>query len=308
MRILDKTVQVRGRALRVARIAEGYEFTDDPHAFVAELARAGQRIDLFTFVDRLSQRTPRFEYSTEPDNFAVITVSTYDRWFNEQLNRKTRNMVRKAEKSGVTVREVPFDDELVAGISVINNETPIRQGRPFWHYGDDLDTVRRENGSFADRSIFIGAFLEAQLIGYIKMTCDETRTQGGLMQIVSMIKHRDKAPTNLLVAQAVRSCAERQIPYLWYARFSYGKKKQDTLADFKQHNGFERIDVPRYYVPMTMAGRVALRLGLHQSLSDRLPEPLLNKYRDVRNRWYERTAHAKRRGEQQRAAGELGRA
>ena len=44
------------------------------------------------------------------------------------------------------------------------------------------------------------------------------------MQIVSMVGHQDKAPTNALIAQAVRSCAERGIPYLWYANMSYGKK------------------------------------------------------------------------------------
>jgi hypothetical protein len=37
------------------------------------------------------------------------------------------------------------------------------------------------------------------------------------MHILSMIRHREKAPTNALIAQAVRSCAERGIPYLWYA-------------------------------------------------------------------------------------------
>ena len=36
------------------------------------------------------------------------------------------------------------------------------------------------------------------------------------MHILSMVSHRDKAPTNALIAQAVRSCADRSIPHLVY--------------------------------------------------------------------------------------------
>jgi hypothetical protein len=291
--ICEKEVKIQGRLIRVARIAEGYEFVERPEELVAALRTSGTRIDAFTFIQRLSDPSPRFPYAMEWDNLAAVPVSTFDQWFTHQINRKTRNMIRKAEKSGVTVREVPFDDALISGISTINNETPIRQGRPFWHYGDDLATVRRENGTFEDRSIFLGAFFEGNLIGYAKLTSDESRGQAGLMQIVSMIRHRDKAPTNLLLAQAVRSCAERSIPFLWYAKFAYGNKGQDTLADFKHHNGFVKVDVPRYYIPLTLKGRIGLQLGLHRDLTNFLSESWLNKARDLRNRWYGTRARGK---------------
>jgi hypothetical protein len=197
-------------------------------------------------------------------------------------------MVRRAEKKGIAVREVPFDNALVQGISAIYNESPIRQGKPFWHYGKDLETVRRENGTFLDRSVFIGAFLEGSLVGFAKLVSDEDQGQAGLMQIVSMIQHKDKAPTNALIAQAVRSCAERGIPYLVYAKFSYGKKGRDSLADFKHHNGFQRIDLPRYYIPLTRVGRLALHLGLHYGLADHVPWSLVDKARRFRNLWYAR--------------------
>src|SRR5437773_1138904 len=63
--------------------------------------------------------------------------------------------------------------------------------------------------SFLDRSIFIGAFLGETLIGFVKLVTDLNRTHANLMNVVSMVKHRDKAPTNALIAAAVRSCAER---------------------------------------------------------------------------------------------------
>ena len=73
-----------------------------------------------------------------------------------------------------------------------------------------------------------------------------------------------------------------------YSHFAYGKKQRDTLSDFKENNGFKRIDLPRYYVPFTAAGRVALCLGLHHSFIEHIPEPLLAKLRGLRNEWYKR--------------------
>jgi len=142
------------------------------------------------------------------------------------------------------------------------------------------------SATFLDTSIFIGAYFDGDLIGFIKLTTDESRMQAGMMHIVSMIRHRDKAPTNALVAQAVRSCADRGISHLVYSNFAYGKKERSSLSDFKERNGFQRIDLPRYYVPLTRLGWAAFRLGLHHKFVDRLPEPLLAKARDLRYLWY----------------------
>lgn len=267
---------------------EGYEFLEDPEVVLKSLRSSGARIDLFTFIQKLSDTTPRYNYPLEWDNMAALRVSTFDDWMTKQIDFKVRNKVRKAAKNGVVVKEVPYDEAFVQGISAIYNESPIRQGKPFWHYGKDIDAVRRMNGTFMDRSIFIGAFFEGNLIGFVKLVTDETKSQAGLMQIVSMIQHRDKAPTNALVAQSVRSCAERGISYLWYANMSYGKKQNDALAEFKRHNGFQKVELPRYYVPLTLAGRVALRLGLHHGLTNWIPEPVAARYRRIRTQWYAR--------------------
>ena len=108
------------------------------------------------------------------------------------------------------------------------------------------------------------------------------------MNVVSMVKHRDKAPTNALIAAAVRSCAERGIRYLVYQNFVYGKKRPDSLTNFKEVNGFQRVNLPRYYVPLTPIGWAALRLGLHHKLADRLPESLAARLRELRTSWYHR--------------------
>jgi hypothetical protein len=287
MKICGKETRVQGGLVRTARLAaDGYEFLADPQAAVEELRSSGMRIDLFTFVQQLPETTPHYAYRMEWDNVAALPVSTYEYWWTRQINNKTRNIVRRAESKGVTAREVPFDAALVRGITEIYNESPIRQGKPFLHYRKDLETVRQMSATFLDRSVFIGAFFEERLVGFAKLVSDDARRQAGVMHIIAMIKHRDKSPTNALIAQAVRSCAERRIPYLVYRQFSYGKKQRDSLSDFKQHNGFERIELPRYYVPLTLAGRAALRLGFHRRLVDHVPETVLARLRNLRTSWY----------------------
>jgi hypothetical protein len=289
MRVGERDIQVRGGLLRIARLAaDTYESVDDPEATLAALRGAGIRIDLFTFMQTLPNTSPQYAYPMEWDNVAALPVSTFDHWRTKQINGNGRKALRIAEYRGLVVREVPFDDVLVRGIAVVYNECPIRQGKPFWHYGKDPGTARRENGTFLGRSIFIGAFLEENLVGFAKLVCHQDRSQAGFMQIVSMIQHWDKAPTKALIAQAVRSCAERNIGYLLFGSFAYGNKQRDGLSDFKALNGFRRIDLPRYYVPLTLMGRTALRLGLHHPFVNRVPEPLLAHLRRARRQWYER--------------------
>jgi hypothetical protein len=289
MNVCGKEIRVEGQWIRTARLdGEKYEFLNDPEAALTGLRQSGVRIDLFTFMQRVTEPLPMHSYPMEWDNLAVLPVSTFDTWWNTQVDFKTRNKVRKAEKKGVHVREMPFDEALVRGIWEIYNECPIRQGRPFRHYGKDILTVHREEATYLDRSIFLAAFWDEKLVGFAKLVSDESRTQAGLMNIVSMIRHRDKAPTNALIAQAVRTCAANGIPNLVYANFSYGKRQRDSLSDFKRHNGFRQINVPRYYVPLTNAGRIALHLGFHRKLVDRLPEAVIVSFRSLRNAWYSR--------------------
>ena len=289
MKVDGKDVRIDGRLLRIARLAaDGYEYFEDPEAAVASVRQAGARIDVFTFVQRLPDTKPKYEYPLEWDNVAAMPVSSFDHWWDRQINPKVRNMVRLAKKKGVAVREMPFDDALVHGISAIYNESPIRQGRRFAHFGKALEDIRRETGTFRERAIFLGAFVEGRMIGYVKLVNDETGVQAGLMQILSMIGHRDKAPNNALIAEAVRSCAERGISHLVYSQFAYGKKQRDTLSDFKEANGFKKIDIPRYYVPLTTMGRLALRYGFHHPLTDRVPESVATRLRRFRAGWYNR--------------------
>jgi hypothetical protein len=289
IKVCGKEIRVTGRLLRTGRLeGDGYDFLEDPEAMVDGLRKSGVRMDLFTFLQRLPETVPKHSYHMEWDNFAAVPVSTFDHWWTEQIGFKARNKAKQAQKKGVSLREMPFGPDLVKGICEIYNETPVRQGRRFPHYGKDLKTVYEEEATFLDRSVFIGAFLDDRLIGFVKLVSDETGTQAGLMNILSMIAHRDKAPTNALIAEAVRSCADRHISYLVYSQFAYWSKARTSIMDFKERNGFQRIDVPRYYVPFTVVGSSMLSLGLHKRFADRLPAPVLSRLREFQAAWHAR--------------------
>ena len=284
---LNQKIRIAGRMLRIGRLdAEHYHYLADPEALLERLHHSAERIDIFTFVQGLPESEPKFAYPMEWDNLAVLPVTSFEDWWNKQIGSKKKNRAKQAEKKGVVIREVPFDEELARGIWEIYSESPIRQGRRFRHFGKDLETVYREAATYLDYSTFVGAYLGEELIGFLKIVTDEKGVQAGLMNILSKLQHKDKAPTNALLAGAVKCCAEKKISYLVYGHYAYGKKQHDGLSDFKEKNGFKRVDVPRYYIALTQLGKVALRAGLHHRLVDRIPEPVAERLRGLRKNWY----------------------
>ena len=105
--------------------------------------------------------------------------------------------------------------------------------------------------------------------------------KGSLMHILSKMAHRDKSPTNALMAKAVELCAEQKIPYLHYARWSRG-----GLGEFKKNHGFVRMEVPRYFVPLNGLGKLMLACRLHHPPKDYLPETWRESLVQLRSRWY----------------------
>ena len=279
-------IVITGNLLRIAQIKDEPWLADsitDPSNIVSKLKDVRPAPDVFIFSQRLPDTQPHFNFHFEYDNFAAIPLSTHDHWLKDQVKPQARNKVRKAEKAGITTRLIEFDDVLVNGISAIYNETSVRQGRKFWHYQKDIPTVRRENATYLDRAEFIGAFLNDELVGFLKMVYVGQHAK--VMQILSLVRHRDKAVTNALLSKAVEICSSKQLTHLVYANFSYGNKGEDSLSDFKRGNAFIRIDIPKYFVPLTMKGRAALALRLHRSPADLLPRWLIVTLLATRKRW-----------------------
>ena len=280
MLVDNKEVVVTGRFLKIAKLkSESFEYVDDPPSFVARMKDKKLRADLFTFLQETPDRNPRFDFHLEWESVAVLPITTYENWWEKQIRNTTRKKIRKAQKSGVEVRILEFNDDLVKGIQEIYNESPLRQGLPFAHYGKDFETLKKDHITFLERSDFIGAFYGNELIGFIKLVHGNGISK--TMQVLSNMASRDKAPTNALIAKAVGICAERGIPYL-----QYGVWSRRGLGDFKKSHAFERFDVPRYFVPLNLRGQLALKLGLHRKISKYLPGGWVDFLVGIRSKWY----------------------
>ena len=271
-----RTIMVKGRWLKLAVIKDGElvqgEPVSDPKAFVRGVRGRTLGADILSFAQKVPDTTPKHDLYFEWDNAAVVSTVDYTDWWEQKLPQESRKNARRASKRGVAVKAAEFNTTFVEGIKSIYDEIPVRQGRKFWHYGKDLETVRMENATYLERSEFIGAFFEGKLIGFIKLIYVDKVAE--IVQILSMSCHQDKRPMNALLAKAVEVCSQKGISHLVYGKYRYGSNPNTTLAEFKRRNGFEQMNFPRYYVPLTLKGRLALMLKLHRSLTQLLPPEL----------------------------------
>lgn len=270
----------KGLATVVSLEDEWYEDVAGPHTVIDALKDSGVKADLFSFWQRLPDIEPKFYFYTEFESIAALPITNYEHWWNKQIKSRTRTLIRKAKKA-IEVRETTYDDAFVQGMTDIFNETPVRQGRRFWHYGKTVDTVRREFSRYLFREDLIGAYHQGELIGF--MMLGNAGRYGVTGQIISKIAHRDKATNNLLIAKAVEICERKKLAYLVYLHWGDG-----SLAEFKRRCGFEPTSVPRYYVPLSATGRLLLRLGFHRGWKHRLPASVAVQLKNLRRRWLER--------------------
>jgi len=106
------------------------------------------------------------------------------------------------------------------------------------------------------------------------------------MQIVSKSAHNDKRPMNAMIAKAVELCSERNIAYLIYGQYIYGKNDRSPLVEFKRRNGFEKLDLPRYYIPLTLKGKLALKTGVHRGMKHFIPIFVFERLLKLRSTFY----------------------
>lgn len=279
MLVGDKEVVIAGRFPRIAKLAFEYEWVENPVRFSEQIRRACAKADVFSFLGKITERESPYNLTQSVERISVIPLTTYEAWWKNAINVKTRNMIRKSEKAGVEVRLVEFTNELVRGIKEIYDESPLRQGKPFLHYGKEFDTVKKEHITFLGQSQFIGAYHQNKLIGFVKLVHGEGMSHA--MQIISKQSCQNMAPTNALIAKAVEICTQRQVPY-----FHYGLWSRGSLGEFKRHNAFECLNLRRYYMPLNRKGILHLRLNLHRDLADRMPEWLADFLLNVRAKLY----------------------
>jgi hypothetical protein len=82
----------------------------------------------------------------------------------------------------------------------------------------------------------------------------------------------------------VEICVQRKVGWFVYGNYVYGNKKDDSLVEFKRRNGFEQMDFPRYYIPLTLKGRLCVHWKLYRGAVGLLPLPVLRLLLKVRGR------------------------
>jgi hypothetical protein len=278
-----ETIEIRQKLFfKVARDVKEYQRSVVPKSELVEKLRR-KNVDIFTFIERrwcCPIESPSASWVRAEDNIGLLTVTSYDEWLN-LIGKKTRNMIRKAEKSGIRTQVAEPNEKLAEGIFGIYNETPIRQERAFPHYGVSLQNVDKEVRS-SKNCIYVGAYLDDELVGFVQLVHGDKIII--ISQILSMQRHRDKAVNNNLVAKAIEVSAHMHFEWVMYGRMG----NHPSLDYFKFSNGFKKFRLTRYYVPLTSKGKIAVRLGLHRELKDVLPQAVKEPLFPVYN-WISRT-------------------
>src|SRR6266550_5745651 len=216
VQIDDTRLVVEGRFLSVARLRdEWYDEVADPDSVISSLKRCASVPDLLTFWQRLPATVPRYSYYHEPEVLSAIPLTNFQHWWNHQISSDTRKKAKRPGKRGIEIKEVPLTDDFVRGVMEVFNETPVRRGKPFWHYGKSFDTLKHGLSRDLEKSKFIGAYEGESLVGFMKLNFAEGRfANPGL--IVSKLEARKKYVNNGLIAKAVELCTAASIPYLIY--------------------------------------------------------------------------------------------
>ncbi|MBN1550259.1 hypothetical protein JW979_02270 [bacterium] len=284
----DKRILITGELLKTARPKEEWcEDVKDPEVILFHLKKAQANADIFTFWQKLPETSPKFNFRHDWYSLATLPLSTYDFWWKKQIDSKTRNVVRKSEKKGIVVRSVDFDDTFVKGITEIFNETSVRQGYQFAHYGKTFETVKSELSKDLHKKFFLGAYYGDELVGFSILF--DAGTFAVTNHFLCKIAYRDMATANGLMAKVVETCINRGKPFL-----VYGNWHERSLGDFARHNGFEKMDLPKYYVPLTLKGKIVLNLGLHKGLVAVLPKRLKLFLVELRRIWFSMPWYAKK--------------
>ena len=269
--------------MRIAQLRdEWWDDVDDPEEMVNALRRCCPVPDLFTFWQRLPDITPKYSYYYELQALSALPLTDFDHWWHRQINSDMRKKAKRSERRGLEIKVVELDDSFVRGVMDVFNETPIRRGKPFWHYGKSFETLKDELSRELSTSKFIGAYDRGRLAGFVKLNFAEGRfVNPGL--ILSKLEYRKRYINNALMAKSVELACATGVPYLTYTVWRRG-----TQAEYLKRNGFKKISVPRYWVPLTSKGTLSLNIGVHRNVRSYIPDWLYVRLLEARAKLYER--------------------
>jgi hypothetical protein len=291
LRVDGKNIVVQGNHVRLAGIHEEEWLpteVEDPKRCIQLLKDQGNpdlRADIFSFCQKLPATQQKYDYPVEWDSIAAIPITNFKEWW-EGLPQESRKNVRRAEKRGVIVTVKPLDSRLVQHLIDLNNDSPMRQGKPFTHFGKTYDQVWKDQQSFLDRSQYICAYAGEELVGIVKLVY--RGNVASILTSVSRKSQQDKRPANALMAKVIEICVTEGMSHLVFGKYNYGNKKDTPLREFKVRNGFQEFLVPHYYVPLNLKGALIVKLKLYRGLIGLLPHPVIAMLVAARAKWQQR--------------------
>jgi hypothetical protein len=259
-----RIVKIRGEEVREKAI-------EDPGLYVAALKKdknAALRADIFSFTQKLPDVGPKYSYPMEWESVAAIQLLSFKNWW-EGLPQETRKNVRRSQKRGVIIKTRTLDPDLIEAIREVNDDAPVRQGARNAYYGLSSEDTAKRYGEFNDRCDFICAYSGEELIGFLHLVYRDD--VAAILNLTVKPSQLDKRPANALMAKAVEICESRNLSFVSYGLYNYGNKRDSSLREFKIRNGFEEVLVPRYFVPLTLWGKLCVATKLHRGLIGNLP-------------------------------------
>ncbi|MDN7242169.1 GNAT family N-acetyltransferase [Planococcus sp. N028] len=157
-----------------------------------------------------------------------------------QMPGKTRNMIRKAEKNGIEVRELDKEKYLEEFISIYYSTMDRKAAADYYYFS--MDYFLESFKLLSSNSVLFGAFLEGKMISSTLILINDNfmhyHLSGGLTEYQSL------GATNLLLFKIAEWGKERGIQ-MFHLGGGYSSKK-DSLYDFKK--SLSNIHPLKYYV------------------------------------------------------------
>ena len=210
----------------------------------------------------------------EWDNLAVLPISTFRYWWTRaNLVYRKRNEGKAGREKGVSSAKFRSMRHCFVESCDIHNETA-RSGRESGF--PTMEWTSREHAGM-QAPFSTAASLSARFLrtNHRLHQADDRRSRTTACAVTSgLLRARDKAPTNALIAKAVRSCADRGFSF-WFTSTSLTARKRATaLATSRNQTASGGWTCPAITCLCRLSAAVALNLGLHHRLVDYLPEQL----------------------------------
>ena len=134
VRVNGQDIIIKGGRIKIASLHDEdwveNELADPEACIRACKERTGpSRADIFAFSQKVPDIVPRYSYTMRSRSIAVTHIADYKAWF-KGLSDSSKLNVKRAAKRGVVVKVREFDPDVIEGIREVQNETPVRQGRP----------------------------------------------------------------------------------------------------------------------------------------------------------------------------------